>query len=203
MHWHHIVPKHQGGSGDASNLVLLSVEEHAEAHKKLYEQFGFEEDLIAWRGLAGLISTEEAVREAQRLGGKKAIAIKNPWSGKKTSTNWLMNSENQKKATEAAASKEAIKKRIQSFSIIGHQQGTKNSQSGTALYIMDGKFKRFKKNCQPKGWQDPNEVRESLKDKTSGCYGRSWFNNGRKNYFLFRDDPLVTEMKLERRKMKL
>lgn len=39
-HLHHIVPKHMGGSDDASNLVELTVEEHAEAHRKLWETNG-------------------------------------------------------------------------------------------------------------------------------------------------------------------
>ena len=36
-HNHHIIPKHMGGSYDPSNLVRLTIEEHAEAHKTLYE----------------------------------------------------------------------------------------------------------------------------------------------------------------------
>ena len=59
-HWHHIVPKHAGGTDDTSNLVRLTVEEHAEAHKKLYEQYGREQDRIAWLGLSKRIDKEEA-----------------------------------------------------------------------------------------------------------------------------------------------
>ena len=43
-HFHHIIPKHLGGSDDPSNLIRLTVEEHAEAHRKLYEEHGLEED---------------------------------------------------------------------------------------------------------------------------------------------------------------
>ena len=37
-HKHHIIPRHAGGSNDPDNSVYLTVEEHAEAHKKLYEK---------------------------------------------------------------------------------------------------------------------------------------------------------------------
>ena len=39
-HKHHIIPRHTGGSNHPSNIVVLSVEEHAEAHRKLYEEHG-------------------------------------------------------------------------------------------------------------------------------------------------------------------
>lgn len=59
MHKHHIIPKHMGGTDDPSNLVLLTVEEHAEAHKKLYEQHGKWQDFIAWKALSGQIHKDE------------------------------------------------------------------------------------------------------------------------------------------------
>tara|TARA_E500000318_G_C3501943_1_gene188737 strand:- start:84 stop:617 length:534 start_codon:yes stop_codon:yes gene_type:complete len=59
-HWHHIVPKHAGGSDDSSNLVRLTVEEHAEAHKLLFEKHGRWQDKIAWMSLSGQIGKEEA-----------------------------------------------------------------------------------------------------------------------------------------------
>lgn len=42
-----------GGTDDPSNIIELTVEEHAEAHKLLYEQYGRKEDLCAWKGLSG------------------------------------------------------------------------------------------------------------------------------------------------------
>ncbi len=56
-----------GGSDDSSNLVELSIEEHAEAHKKLWEQYNKWEDYYAWQGLAGIIPKQELVREIQRI----------------------------------------------------------------------------------------------------------------------------------------
>jgi hypothetical protein len=63
-HIHHIVPKHLGGSDDPSNLIKLTVKEHAEAHKKLWEDHGNEYDYIAWKCLSGQISNVEANRLA-------------------------------------------------------------------------------------------------------------------------------------------
>ena len=34
-HIHHIIPKHLGGTDDPSNLIKLTIEEHAEAHRIL------------------------------------------------------------------------------------------------------------------------------------------------------------------------
>jgi len=34
-HRHHIIPKHMGGSDNEENIELLTIQQHAEAHKKL------------------------------------------------------------------------------------------------------------------------------------------------------------------------
>lgn len=60
-HKHHIIPKHMGGTDDPSNLVELTVEEHAEAHRKLFEQHGRWQDEIAWKGLAKMIDRAEII----------------------------------------------------------------------------------------------------------------------------------------------
>jgi hypothetical protein len=62
LHKHHIIPKHAGGTDDPSNLVLLTVEEHAEAHKKLWLECGREQDYIAWKTLSNQITIDEARR---------------------------------------------------------------------------------------------------------------------------------------------
>ena len=54
-----------GGTDDPSNLVSLTVEEHAQAHRKLYEEHGHWQDYVAWKGLSGQISTQEAIRLSQ------------------------------------------------------------------------------------------------------------------------------------------
>lgn len=67
-HWHHIVPRHAGGTDDPSNLIRLTIEQHAEAHRILWEEHGRLEDKRAWLGLAGL--TDEAAELGQILATK-------------------------------------------------------------------------------------------------------------------------------------
>lgn len=72
-HKHHIIPKHMGGKDDPENLVELTIEEHAEAHKKLFEKYGKIEDKIAWLALSGQITSSEATilaSKAYMLGRK-------------------------------------------------------------------------------------------------------------------------------------
>ena len=69
-HLHHIIPKYMGGTDDPSNLVELTVEEHAEAHRLLYEQHGNWQDKIAWQALSGRIGQEEILRMKQGMANK-------------------------------------------------------------------------------------------------------------------------------------
>lgn len=57
-HVHHIIPRHAGGTDDPSNLIRITVAEHADAHKKLWEEHGRLQDKMAWLMLSG--KTEEA-----------------------------------------------------------------------------------------------------------------------------------------------
>ena len=71
-HRHHIVPKHAGGTDEPSNLIELTVEEHAEAHRILFEKYGRKEDELAWKGLAGIICKAELLHELFVNAGKKS-----------------------------------------------------------------------------------------------------------------------------------
>ena len=52
-----------GGTDSPENLIELSIEEHAEAHRKLYEEHGCWQDKVAWLGLKKLITYEEILKE--------------------------------------------------------------------------------------------------------------------------------------------
>ena len=60
-----------GGSDDESNLIELTIEEHAEEHKKLWEQHGKWEDYYAWQGLSGIIPKKELIRQIQSVANSK------------------------------------------------------------------------------------------------------------------------------------
>ena len=74
-HNHHIIPKHMGGSDDPSNLVQVTVEQHAQLHKQLWEEFGHWQDEIAWKGLSQMIDKQELISKV----------ISNTHKGKKVS----------------------------------------------------------------------------------------------------------------------
>lgn len=62
-HKHRIIPGHMGGTYTPTNVVLLTVAEHAEAHKILFETHGYWQDRVAWQGLARIIGHEEVIRQ--------------------------------------------------------------------------------------------------------------------------------------------
>jgi len=98
-HKHHIIPKHMGGSNDNDNIVELSVEEHAQAHKSLFEKYGHWQDKIAWEALSGQIGKEEIICNVQRL----------THLGKKRPKEWCENIGKSKKGIKQ--SKSTIEKR--------------------------------------------------------------------------------------------
>ena len=72
-HWHHIVPRHAGGTDDPSNLVEVSVEQHAELHLALYLEHGYVEDWVAAMALSGQISNDKARRIATASSNKNRV----------------------------------------------------------------------------------------------------------------------------------
>jgi len=82
-HMHHILPKHRGGTDDSYNMIRLTVEEHAEAHRRDWVRYGHWQDELAWLGLSGQISMSEAAKRARRLGCSKSGKINGANNGKK------------------------------------------------------------------------------------------------------------------------
>jgi len=73
-HIHHIIPRYRCkelgiNPNFPENLIELSVEEHAESHRILWEGGGRQEDLVAWKGLTEQIGKEEIFLGTSRIGG--------------------------------------------------------------------------------------------------------------------------------------
>lgn len=84
--------------------------------------------------------------------------------------------------------------------------GQNNGSYGTHIYVSPSIDKlpesaelnknRFQPGKQPAGWITVGEWREGRKNKKSGAYGRKWFNDGRKNYYLYPADPQIDQLNL-------
>jgi len=129
-HKHHIIPKHMGGSNDLSNLVELTIEEHAEAHRKLYESHGKWQDYVAWKALSGQIDSDEIRRKITRLvwtgrkhTNKSIEKIKSARKTQKTS-GWKWNEESKLKKSISQKGKKlsAETRKKQSEAMIGRSK---------------------------------------------------------------------------------
>jgi hypothetical protein len=56
--------------------------------------------------------------------------------------------------------------------------------------------KSYKKDQIPEGWITTKEFKHLKKDKTNSAYGKHWFNDGIKNYFLTEDNEKIKELSL-------
>ena len=154
MHKHHIIPRHMGGSDDPSNLIELTVEEHAEAHKKLFEEHGCWQDYLAWHGLSKMIPRDELIRQIQSEAAKERLKINgNPFTGIRTEGNFAINEDFRKHVSSLAQTDDAKAKRKQSFKNIKHQSGEKNSNFGKK-WIYNQELKISK--CIPKSEEIPD-----------------------------------------------
>jgi len=59
---HRIVPGHQGGSYAPKNVILVSHQDHAEAHRVRWETFQNKADLIAFLFLSGQVEQATKIR---------------------------------------------------------------------------------------------------------------------------------------------
>jgi hypothetical protein len=69
-HKHHIIPKHRGGTNDPSNLVEISLTQHAMFHYCEWKLHGKRADYVAWKRLVGNLNDEELVHQKLIMGGE-------------------------------------------------------------------------------------------------------------------------------------
>lgn len=160
-HKHHIIPKHAGGTDDPSNIIELTVEEHAEAHRLLYEQYGRHQDWLAWQGLAGLMKKEEIVKQQLSMAGKKGGSAGKGVTGNRANgakSNWAKN-------------RDKLLKVLHENGKYGHLGGAKRDW----IWINDGnEAKKILADDQiPEGWtlgrlSMDDETRNKIKKSCAG-----------------------------------
>jgi hypothetical protein len=64
------------GVNQKDNVVLLTIEQHAECHKWLWEQFGRWQDQVAFKFLSGQITKKDVQREMGRQVGLSRRGVK-------------------------------------------------------------------------------------------------------------------------------
>jgi len=153
-HIHHIVPKHIGGTDDPSNLIKLTVEEHAEAHRLLYEQHGRLQDKLAWLGLKGLITSAEIVHILQSEGMKGS---KNPMFGKP-----------------------APNRGTKRPGVGGRKKGTawSNEERELQMRLRNSEEHRTKMSAVYSDPERNSKISNNSKGKTGAARGKKWYNNG-------------------------
>jgi hypothetical protein len=188
-HKHHIIPKHAGGSDDHSNIIELTIPEHAEAHRILYEKYGRKQDWLAWQGLLGLMTKEEIVKEQLSMAGKKGGSAGKGITGNRANgakVNWEKNKEKILLVLRENGAK------------YGHLGGAKRDW----IWINDGanEMKILSDDSIPEGWhrgrmemkkESRDKIKESCKGINKGAVrspeqrkkiseyrrGRSWYRN--------------------------
>ena len=166
FHKHHIVPKYMGGSNHPSNLIALTIPEHADAHKKLYEQHGNIEDYLAWKGLSGCIDNSEINYLRSKIAGYKSKGrIKSIEECEKLSASWTK----ERKEQLSKLSKQRFAGKQKSEEHIKKMKERKPSSES----VKKMKETQIKNNYGGKKIQTPFGIFQSLKD----CSRKIGINN--------------------------
>jgi len=170
-HLHHLIPKHAGGTDDPSNLVELTIEEHAEAHCKLYEEYGRWQDRVAWLSLSGIMKDEERIYEICSNSNKG-----NPTNYTHSDNIKLELSEMRMGENNPMYGLPAPNRGIKRPGVGGRKKGTvwSEEERQSQMYV----------RSQPGYYdylQDPErrrKISESNKGRQGAAKGKYWFNNG-------------------------
>ena len=142
-----------GGSDDPSNLIKLTIPEHAEAHRVLWETHGKIEDYYAWQGLLGNVTGYEILKGI--MGSEK---MRNHLSKKgKEYWNTLSEEEKNKKLEKFNASKIGNKHALGKTWTLSEQSKNNVAESKSVNWLItfpNGKkeiIKNMNKFCRDNG----------------------------------------------------
>ena len=170
-HRHHIVPKHAGGTDNDDNIEYLTVEQHIEAHKLLYERHGKKADLSSANLLLASLHLkfdevkQQLFRECCRRGAEAAHKVKQS-NGfyKKLGENNRQKLTGRKRPDLSAAQ-------------------AKKWQERQLIWCNNGKISRRFTVC-PTGWIEgrlPYHSKESRQKVGKATAGTYWWTDGKNN----------------------
>ena len=139
-----------GGTDDPDNIIELTVEEHAQAHKELFEKYGRWEDELAWKGLSGLMTSEECSKERFRRAGQKGAKAKNANSTSEQRSEWARNAAKINWEKNRDKLLEVVRENGRKYGHLGGQP------VGKYIWITDGKENKRIDKCDeiPEGWSE-------------------------------------------------
>lgn len=84
--------------------------------------------------------------------------------------------------------------------------GNKNGNYGKVWCVKEtdtdySNKKLFLKNSIPTGWISTTDFKNKNKNKNSPSYGKHWYNDGIKNYYLYPSDEKIITLNLEKRRL--
>lgn len=178
-HKHHIIPKHAGGTDDPENLVELTIEEHAEAHRLLYKKHGRWQDRVAWLSLSGMIGHGERIYQIMSNANKgnptgytvpietrKKLSIERKGSG-----NPMYGRIGKNNPRYGTTLSEEIKHKI-SKTLKGRKWSESTREKQEKIRSQPGYYDylRDAERCQ--------KISNAKKGKPGAAKGKTWYNNG-------------------------
>jgi hypothetical protein len=129
-----------GGSDESSNLVELTIEEHALAHKKLWEEHGCWQDEIAYKALSGQIDKQEINYYISVINN---LGEKNPMFGKPSYMRGKKHTEESKQKIKEARKKQKIIHSEETKKKIGQSHKNKIISDEHKKFIIESNKKRI------------------------------------------------------------
>ena len=170
-HKHHIIPRHAGGTDSADNLVELTIEEHALAHKLLYEQHGRWQDRVAWLSLSGIMQDSERIYEIASNANKG-----NPTGYQHSPDIKKHLSEIKSGVMNPQYGKPAPNRGVKRPGIGGRRKGTKWSVEERAIHADVRSRPGYYSFTQDVSRN--KKISEAKKGHSGASKGKTWFTNG-------------------------
>jgi len=127
-HKHHIIPIHE--DGNSTETVLLTVKEHAFAHRLRYAMTKTVGNYIAWRSLSGRMRDEELFRALSSLGGRIGGAMTKELKSGIFSDDWDRSSETKRRWESGVLNFDIVQQLLESGHYSRAGSRTKELKSG-------------------------------------------------------------------------